>query len=162
MRRWRASSARGKPSSFTRASTPIAILHGATCSPISKATTIASGVTPRSATSPPNGQRQNPRNPVSTFPGEGQAEPAIPFAGGDNRSVTLGLEPLAAGDKLVRDVELVLAEVDQRVAARVEKYYPRNALGDFPWGYVWTTTLPCDQCKRHFPLIGSLVLQPAD
>jgi transposase InsO family protein len=39
--------------------------------PISKATTIASGVTPPSATLPPNGQRQNPRNPVSTFPGEG-------------------------------------------------------------------------------------------
>src|SRR5262249_43166249 len=35
----------------------------------------ASGVTPPSATSPPNGQRQNPRNPVSTFPGEGHISP---------------------------------------------------------------------------------------
>src|SRR5947207_12083470 len=46
--------------------------RGATCSSISKATTIGSGGTPRSATSPPNRQRQNPRNPVSTSLGEGQ------------------------------------------------------------------------------------------
>ena len=51
--------------------TQIAMPRGATCSPISKATTIASDVTPRSDTSPPNRQRQNPHNPVSTFPGEG-------------------------------------------------------------------------------------------
>src|SRR5438045_611563 len=46
--------------------------RGATCLSISKATTIGSGGTPRSATSPPNRQRQNPRNPVSTSLGEGQ------------------------------------------------------------------------------------------
>src|SRR5712692_8247164 len=44
-----------------------------TCSPISKATTIVSGSTLPSDTSPLNRQRRNPHNPVSTLPGEGQA-----------------------------------------------------------------------------------------
>src|ERR1041385_5933721 len=48
--------------------------RGATCSPISKATTIGYGDTPRSGTSALNKQRQKPHNPVSTFPGEGQPE----------------------------------------------------------------------------------------
>src|SRR5262252_9020849 len=48
---------------------------GATCSPISKATTIGNGDTPRSATSPLNRHRQKPHNPVSTFRGEGQSRP---------------------------------------------------------------------------------------
>src|SRR5580704_11770596 len=47
--------------------------HGATCSPISRATTIVSGSTPPSATSPPIKQRRYPRNPVSTLPGEGKS-----------------------------------------------------------------------------------------
>src|SRR5882762_10657119 len=50
----------------------------ATCSPISRATTVVSGSTPPSATSPPNRQRQYPHNPVSTLPGEGQAMRAAP------------------------------------------------------------------------------------
>jgi transposase InsO family protein len=54
---------------------PIAMPRGATCSPISKATTIGYGDTPRSGTSPLNKQRQKPHNPVSTFPGEGQRFP---------------------------------------------------------------------------------------
>jgi transposase InsO family protein len=39
-----------------------------------EATTIVGGSTLSSAKSPPNKPRQNPRNPVSTFPGEGQFE----------------------------------------------------------------------------------------
>src|SRR5205823_12333962 len=38
---------------------------------ISKAITIGGASTPPSATSPHSRQRRNPRNPVSTFPGEG-------------------------------------------------------------------------------------------
>src|SRR5215469_4796135 len=45
--------------------------RGATCSPISKGTTIGSGATRRSATSPPTRQKHNLRNPVSTFSGQG-------------------------------------------------------------------------------------------
>jgi transposase InsO family protein len=41
-------------------------------SPISKAITIGGASTPPSATSPHSRQRRNSRNPVSTFPGEGQ------------------------------------------------------------------------------------------
>jgi transposase InsO family protein len=52
---------------------PIAMPRGATCSSISKAITIVGGSTPPSAISPPNRQRQNPYNPVSTFAGEGHA-----------------------------------------------------------------------------------------
>src|SRR4029077_10695591 len=48
------------------------MLRGATCSPISKAITIGGASTPPSATSPHSRQRRNTRNPVSTFPGEGQ------------------------------------------------------------------------------------------
>jgi adenine-specific DNA methylase len=45
------------------------------------------------------------------------------------------------------------------VAERVEPYYPRNASGDFPWGYLWAITIPCDACKRRFPLLGSMLLR---
>src|SRR5262249_58992265 len=62
-----------KPSSFTTASTPIAMPRGATCSPMSKATTIGNGDTPRSGTSPLNKQRQKQHNPVPTFLGEGHS-----------------------------------------------------------------------------------------
>ncbi len=51
----------------------IGIPPGATCSPISKATTIVSGSTLPSDTSPLNRQRRNPHNPVSTLPREGQS-----------------------------------------------------------------------------------------
>ena len=30
---------------------------------------------------------------------------------------------------------------------------------EFPWGYVWATTLPCQECGRRFPLTGSLTLR---
>src|ERR1700682_1900031 len=71
MSRWRVSLAPAKPNSFTSANTPIGMPRDATCSPISRATTIVSGSTPPSATSPPNRQRRYPHNPVSTLPGEG-------------------------------------------------------------------------------------------
>jgi adenine-specific DNA methylase len=62
-------------------------------------------------------------------------------------------------EKLVRDVEAVLAEVGRRVAERMAPYYPRNERGEFPWGYLWAITIPCDGCKRRFPLLGSLLLR---
>ena len=52
-----------------------------------------------------------------------------------------------------------LAEVGQRVAARMKPFYPCNERGEFPWAYIWTITIPCDGCKRRFPMLGSLVLR---
>ncbi len=84
-------------------------------------------------------------------------EPPLPpeIRGGDRR---LGLTD-DGRRRLVRDVESFLSEVGLRVAERVAQFYPRNARGAFPWGYIWATSLPCDHCKRRFPLLGSLALR---
>ncbi|WKV79525.1 DUF1156 domain-containing protein [Streptomyces sp. SNU607] len=83
------------------------------------------------------------------------AEPDLPF---QRTSADAGLfdndEP-----RLLKDVRLVLAEVGARVAAAVSSLYPRSSNGAFPWAYVWAVTIPCDNCKRRFPLIGSLALR---
>ena len=84
-------------------------------------------------------------------------EPHLPF-GSQSESGVLGLR-LVSEDRLVRDVEAVLAEVGQRVAARMKPFYPCNERGEFPWAYIWTITIPCDGCKRRFPMLGSLVLR---
>lgn len=71
-------------------------------------------------------------------------------------------EALFAGDgrkRLVRDLETLHAEVGRRMQKAVEPYYPRNANGKFPWGYLWATTMPCDRCGRRFPLVGGLLLR---
>jgi putative DNA methylase len=60
---------------------------------------------------------------------------------------------------LAMDVKTFLGEVERRVAERLEPYYPKNEWGQFPWGYLWSTTVPCDGCGRRFPLIGSLALR---
>lgn len=80
-------------------------------------------------------------------------EPAVPFPEEEGRLAENG-EP-----RLVRDVRTVLAEVGRRVAKAVEHLYPRNPDGSFPWGYVCAVTMPCDGCRRRFPLVGSLVLR---
>jgi adenine-specific DNA methylase len=80
-------------------------------------------------------------------------EPALP------KKQLSGLDRGQTQDRLVTDVEFVLAEVDARVAERVAAFYPRNRRGSFPWGYLWVTTLPCDDCKRRFPLLGDLRLR---
>ncbi|MFA9444415.1 hypothetical protein [Egicoccus sp. AB-alg6-2] len=61
--------------------------------------------------------------------------------------------------KLVRDVEAFLLEVGRRLEVKAEQYYPRNADGRFPWGYVCAVTIACDGCQRRFPIVGSLVLR---
>jgi adenine-specific DNA methylase len=80
-------------------------------------------------------------------------EPPIPFADPDEGALASS-EP-----RLVRDVRALLAEIGRRVMKAVESYYPRNPDGNFPWGYLWAITIPCDGCKRRFPLIGSLTLR---
>ncbi|WP_051878038.1 DUF1156 domain-containing protein [Streptomyces sp. NRRL B-24720] len=103
-------------------------------------------------------------SPVATLAGrlladytlrDWSAEPALPF----------GRPPTEEGlfdedePRLLKDVRLVLAEVGSRVAAATSPLYPRSSNGAFPWAYVWAVTIPCDHCKRRFPLIGSVVLR---
>ncbi|MEV7297510.1 DUF1156 domain-containing protein [Streptomyces microflavus] len=103
-------------------------------------------------------------SPVATLAGrlladytlrDWSAEPNLPF---ERPSKGEGLfdqdEP-----RLLKDVRLILAEVGARVATAVSPLYPRSSDGAFPWAYVWAVTIPCDNCKRRFPLIGSLVLR---
>jgi adenine-specific DNA methylase len=80
-------------------------------------------------------------------------EPPIPFTDPEEGPLP-GLEP-----RLVCDVRALLAEIGRRVAKAVARYYPRNPDGSFPWGYLWAITIPCDGCKRRFPLIGSFTLR---
>jgi adenine-specific DNA methylase len=106
-------------------------------------------------------------SPVATLAGrlladyparDWSAEPALPFAP-PAQDAALAFESTADRNRLARDVEAVLTEIGRRVRNRMEPYYPRNADGAFPWGYLWAITLPCDNCKRRFPLLGSLILR---
>ena len=86
-------------------------------------------------------------------------EPSLPFKdsaleGSAPASAEVGGEP-----RLLHDVRLILAEVGRRLVGAVKPYYPRNPDGRFPWAYLWAVTMPCDRCKRRFPLVGSLVLR---
>lgn len=65
---------------------------------------------------------------------------------------------LQAADRLARDVGKVLTAIGLRVAKKTASFYPFVG-GCAPWGYLWTITIPCDSCKRRFPLLGSLVLR---
>lgn len=64
-------------------------------------------------------------------------------------------------DKLLDDVDAVLAEIGRRYEAAVTPFYePQNGVA--PLGYLWAITLPCQECHRRFPLTGSLVLRRAN
>lgn len=88
------------------------------------------------------------------------AEPSVPFAPGEISVFDDGKLPeiLDSRLRLLSDTKAVLAEVERRVQESVAPYYPRNQDGRFPWAYLWAVTIPCDKCKRRFPLIGSLRL----
>ncbi|MDJ0490298.1 DUF1156 domain-containing protein [Rhodococcus qingshengii] len=83
-------------------------------------------------------------------------EPSLPFdtASDDDETLFADQEP-----RLLRDVRTVLAEVDRRVADKVASLFPKDATGSFPWAYLWAVTIPCDQCKRPFPLVGNTTLR---
>lgn len=95
-------------------------------------------------------------------------EPLIPFEvrpegseeGEDDAGVLpMEVQPGSSESRLLADLRIVFAEIQSRVADRVEPWYPRNTAGDFPWAYLWTTTVPCDGCRRRFPLLGNLALR---
>ena len=84
-------------------------------------------------------------------------EPPLPFVTDAGQPVETQVFTTSA--RLVEDVRLVLAEVGRRVADRLDQHYPRSSDGEFPWGYLWSITMPCDDCGRRFPMLGSMLLR---
>jgi putative DNA methylase len=76
-------------------------------------------------------------------------EPALPIRGYVHN---------ALDDRLTQDVSAVLDEVGKRYETAMSAYYPSNGETQ-PWGYVWALTMPCQECSRRFPLVGSLILR---
>jgi len=86
-------------------------------------------------------------------------EPPLPFKAGATQEENQVSYSVDERPRLLYDVRLVLAEVGRRLAEAVEPHYPQNPDGRFPWAYLWAITIPCDRCKRRFPVVGSLVLR---
>ena len=86
-------------------------------------------------------------------------EPPLPFKDGALAGSAQARAEVSGEPRLLHDVRLILAEVGRRLIDAVKPYYPRNPDGRFPWAYLWAVTMPCDRCKRRFPLVGSLVLR---
>ncbi len=84
------------------------------------------------------------------------AEPPLPWT----PARPDGVLPIGSGrPKLITDLEALLAEVGDRVRTAITPYYPTNPDGNYPWGYLWAISIPCDGCGRRFPLVGSMVLR---
>ena len=118
-------------------------------------------------------------SPVATLAGrlladyplrDWSAEPVLPFDSGGSPSESDDDEEampdaLFAMDetepRLLHDVRSVLSEVGRRVGLEISQFYrdADSADASQPWAYLWAVTIPCDGCKRRFPLIGSMVLR---
>ncbi|MEA5365411.1 hypothetical protein VA596_38195 [Amycolatopsis sp., V23-08] len=102
-------------------------------------------------------------SPVATFAGrlladwamrDWSGEALLPFTSGKATARTL-----AGQDRLVDDAQLFHEEIGRRTRESLARYYPLNPDGRPPWGYLWAVSMPCDQCRRRFPLIGSYTLR---
>lgn len=102
-------------------------------------------------------------SPVATLAGrlladwairDWSAEPPLPFKGA--APAKLNIEDI---DRLAADARLLHEEIGRRTRDALDKLYPANPDGRQPWGYLWTVSIPCDQCRRRFPLIGSFILR---
>ena len=86
------------------------------------------------------------------------AEPVSPFTKArrvdDHGRMFASDEP-----RLLTDVRALLDEIADRVADATRAHYPPNPDGSQPWGTLWALTIPCDDCGRRFPVVGSLVLR---
>jgi adenine-specific DNA methylase len=87
------------------------------------------------------------------------SEPPLPFKDESQQNEAQSSLRFEDEPRLLRDVRLVLDQVGGRLKEAVERYYPRNAEGRFPWAYLWSVTIPCDRCRRRFPLVASLTLR---
>lgn len=86
-------------------------------------------------------------------------EPELPFSGPARAEKgTLDLMPETPAERYYRDVEAVLHEVGRRHRESMAEFYPAVD-GKQPWGYLWAVTLPCQECGRRFPLVGSYQLR---
>ncbi|MBP8180264.1 MAG: DUF1156 domain-containing protein [Acidimicrobiia bacterium] len=65
-------------------------------------------------------------------------------------------------DRLVRDIGIVQGEVQRRISADLDEFYPDNDRGEKPWGYLWASVINCNECGREFPLYSSPTLQRRD
>jgi putative DNA methylase len=79
-----------------------------------------------------------------------RAEPPLPFEDAGSNTIT--------DDRLGPDVEAFLSEVGRRYIASMAEFYPKHD-GAYPWGYLWASTLPCEECGNRFPLVGELWLR---
>lgn len=82
------------------------------------------------------------------------SEPQLPFKRSNDGSIRMSLP----GKRLIEDLALVIEEVKRRYVASMREFYP-EAERRRTWGYLWATTLPCQECGRRFPLIGSYELR---
>lgn len=78
-------------------------------------------------------------------------EPPLPFG---PETTVLATSP---SERLVHDLEVLFTELGIRHAAMMSDFYPRHH-GELPWGYLWSAAIPCQECGRRFPLIGSYEL----
>ena len=86
-------------------------------------------------------------------------EPELPFAVNTEAAHVLDFKRKEApSDRYYRDVETVLREVGRRHTEAMAEFYPAVD-GQQPWGYLWAVTLPCQECGRRFPLVGSYNLR---
>lgn len=83
-------------------------------------------------------------------------EPPLPFAHDEQRQVAIEDN----SDRIVTDVARFLGEVGSRFRQSMDEFYPKYR-GAYPWGYLWASTLPCQECGRRFPLVGELELRRA-
>ncbi|QXF84309.1 DUF1156 domain-containing protein (plasmid) [Rhodococcus pyridinivorans] len=79
------------------------------------------------------------------------AEPSLPFGESTEQLLT------SPSDRLLHDLEILFAEVGRRHEVAMSDVYPKPN-GRYPWGYLWAATIPCQECGRRFPLIGSYSL----
>jgi adenine-specific DNA methylase len=78
-------------------------------------------------------------------------EPALPIA-------SAGSLLTSSQDRLLADCEAVMDEIAVRLDQDLKDFYPRNDDGRYPWGYLWAVGIPCQECGRRFPLVGSYEL----
>ncbi|MDQ6893720.1 MAG: DUF1156 domain-containing protein [Acidobacteriota bacterium] len=120
-------------------------------------------------------------SPVATLAGrlladwplrDWSGEPPLPFSAPYQQPTTTDEddaegadEPFLARDfglaepRIIRDLRLVFTEIARKVELRLSAWFPKNPAGSYPWGYLWAITIPCDSCRRRFPLVGETVLR---